>query len=230
MISNIFVVLCIALLPTELYAIAHHKGTISSFNIGARYSSLSAKRGVIFYNDFQIDPVLSVSFFDDRLEFLGDSLGYRDFIFKNNIRWRTQIASVRDNPRFPSKAKYKLNSPDRPDTFEWNNSLEIFFPGYDFNDSKSHFLEVDLKFSKDISKNHGNYFEILNKVKLGAYHSTFLKQIIEPNFVFSAGLGDSDSNQYYYGANDYTHGLTNISYGFWMAFPMKQIAIFQLFK
>lgn len=207
------------IIPAQLFAKAHHQGTISSFNIGARYSSLSQRRGVVFYRDFQIDPVLSASFFDDRLEFLGESLGYRDFIYSNIVRLRTQVLSVSDNPRFPSKAAYKSGMPDRPNTYEWSNSLEIFIPGYDFSSSQNHIAEFDLKFAKDISQHHGHYFEILGKIKLWARHSSLLKQIIEPNFVFSVGVGDKAHNHYFYGRNDEAHGINNISYGFWLAFP-----------
>jgi hypothetical protein len=203
----------------NVFAAAHHQGTVSSFNIGARYMSLSEKRGVVMYRDFQIDPVLSVSFFDDRLEFLGESLGYRDFIYKNIVRARTQIVAITDKPRFPSKKEYKIGMPNRANTYEWANSLEIFIPGYDFSSSEKHIAEIDLKFAKDLSQHHGNYFEILSKIKLWSHKSSLLKQTLEPNFVFSLGIGDSAHNKYFYGPNDQAQGLNNYSYGFWLAFP-----------
>lgn len=216
---SFFILLYLTLNPNELFAKAHHQGTISSFNIGARYSTLIEKRGVVFYRDFQIDPVLSASFFDDRLEFLGESLGYRDFIYSNIIRARTQIVMINDNSHFPSKNSYKNSMPDRANSYEWTNSLEIFIPGYNFNSSENHIVEFDLKFAKDVSRHHGNYFEILGKIKLWSRHISLIKQIVEPNFVFSAGVGDKAHNRYFYGANDTAHGVNNISYGFWIAFP-----------
>jgi hypothetical protein len=215
----IFIFSLFLTLPSHVFAKAHYHGVVSSFNVGARYSSLSERRGVVFYRDYQIDPVLSASFFDDRLEFLGESIGYRDFIYGNIVRLRSQVLSIRDNPRFPSKNIYKKNMPDRPDTYEWSNSLEIFIPGYDFNSSENHLAEIDLKFAKDVSKHHGNYFEILGKIKIWGHYVQALKQVIEPNFVFSAGIADSAHNHYFYGANDNAHGINNISYGFWLAFP-----------
>lgn len=203
----------------NVFAAAHHQGTVSSFNIGARYMSLSEKRGVVMYRDFQIDPVLSVSFFDDRLEFLGESLGYRDFIYGNRIRARTQFVGITDKPRFPSKSEYKNGMPHRTNTYEWANSLEIFIPGYDFSSSDNHIAEIDLKYAKDVSQHHGNYFEILSKIKLWGHKSTLLKQMVEPNFVFSLGIGDSAHNKYFYGASDQAQGINNYSYGFWIAFP-----------
>lgn len=80
----------------------HNKGLISSLNLGIRYSSLLQQRGIILYKDFQIDPVVGVFFLDDRLEFLGDSIGYRDFINEKSIRLRTRLVSLTDKPLFPS--------------------------------------------------------------------------------------------------------------------------------
>src|SRR5690606_29475429 len=112
----------------------------SSINVGARYSSLLQNRGVIFYRDYQIDPIFSVFMFDDRLEFLGDSLGYRDFIYKDSIRLRTRVMSITDNALFPDNKSISDGNFDREDSFEWVNGVEFFLPGY----SSDFFAEIDL--------------------------------------------------------------------------------------
>lgn len=207
--------LYLLLISSSAFAKAHHEGTLSGINLGARYSSILEKRGVIFYQDFQIDPVVGIFLFDDRLEFLGDTLSYHDFVYEDKIRLRTRLVSISDNPLFPSHISIKENRPDRPDTFEFSNSAEFFFPGYN-DDYKA---ELDLTYSKDISQHHGNYFEALGKIKITDFYSNFMKQRLEPNLVLSAGFGDKAHNQYLYGPSDDSSGLTNISCGFWLAFP-----------
>ena len=41
---------------TEVYKDPHHKGFLSSLNLGFRYSSVLQNRGIILYRGFQIDP------------------------------------------------------------------------------------------------------------------------------------------------------------------------------
>ena len=193
----------------------HHEGTISSVNLGIRYSSVLQNRGVIFYNDYQIDPVLGVFLFDDRVEFLGDSLGFRDFVVKDWIRLRTRLVSISDNPLFPAKDAVKNDSPDRQDTYEWNNSAEFFIPGYINN----YAAEIDLSWTKDIAQTHGNYLEAQSKTKLFDLKVPFAGTKIEPNFFASVGWGDKAHNQYFYGPDVEQSGFNNLAYGLWFVFP-----------
>ncbi len=191
----------------------HHQGTLSSVNLGIRYSSILANRGVIFYRDFQIDPVLGVFLFDDRLEFLGDSLGYRDFIWRDQIRLRTRMVSITDKPLFPAYDSLQRDAPHRADTYEWNTRAEFFLPDYN-----EHYLaEIDLGYSRDIGEHFGNYVDLQAKVKLAEFHKLDTK--IEPNLFFSVGAGDSAHNKYFYGPSAEGAGVNNFSYGLWLAFP-----------
>ncbi len=199
----------------DCFATYPHKGTLSSVNLGARFSSILQRRGVILYRDFQIDPVVSVFLFDDKLEFLGDSIGYRDFVYGDSIRLRTRLVSITDKPLFPAYSSIREAGPRRDDTYESTNSVEFFFPGY--ND---HFLaELDLNYSKDIYKHWGNYFEARAKVKLAEFNCNWIKKRIEPNLVVSAGVGDPAHNQYLYGPSASGNDVSNTSYGIWLAFP-----------
>lgn len=210
----------------EANASARHQGLLSSINVGARYSSILEKRGVILYRDFQIDPVVGVFFFDDRLEFLGDSLGYHDFIFEDKIRFRSRLVSITDKPLFPATASVQNGSPSRTDTYEWSNGLEFFFPGYNDN----YQAEIDLTYSKDVGQHHGNYFELQSKTKLFSLSLEKWQLQLEPNFVFTVGVGDRAHNQYFYGPNDEALGINNISYGFWVAFPKEADRAFPILQ
>lgn len=201
----------------------HKKGTVSSINVGGRYSSLSEFRGVIFYRDFQIDPVLSAFFFDDKLEFSGDSLGYRDFVMEDWMRLRTRVHVISDQPLFPAYDSVKVNF-GRKTTFEWSNGMEFFFPGYNEN----YLGELDVEWSKDFVAHNGNYVEATAKLKL--FHFRALEMLLEPNFVTALGWGDSAHNQFYYGPSMSKDGLTNVSYGLWLAFPEEADRYFPIIQ
>lgn len=193
----------------------HHEGTLSSVNVGIRYSSVFENRGVILYRDFQIDPVLGIFLFDDRLEFLADSIGYRDFIVKDVLRLRSRFVSLTDKPFFPAYKSIKNGLPSRPDTYEWSSQAELFLPGYNSN----YALEVDLSYAKDIATHHGNYFELQSKIKLFDFRLPRVGTKIEPNLYASAGWGDSNHNLYFYGPAAGVSGFNNLSYGIWFALP-----------
>lgn len=193
----------------------HHKGRLSSINLGIRYSSVLENRGVIFYKDYQIDPVVAVFFLDDKVEFLGDSIGYRDFLVGKWLRYRTRLVSITDDPLFPDKESVKIGFPDRPDTYEWSHSLEFFLPEYNNN----YRAEIDLTYSKDLYKTYGNYVELLAKVKLFEFRLPYSGVKIEPNFFSLIGWGDKAHNQYFYGPSADQSGFNNFGYGLWMAFP-----------
>ena len=199
------------LLSHFAFAQPHHKGVLSSINLGARFSSVLAKRGVIFYEGFQLDPVLGLFFFDDRVEFLGDSLGFRDYLHKDKIRWRTKVAKISDNPLFPAKRSLRLVSPDRPDSYEWSNGLEFYFPSY----SDRYLGQANLTYAKDISKHHGDYLELEMRAKI--FSTSVLGTILEPNLAGSLGWGSAAHNKYFYGLEK--SDWNNLSYGFWVAFP-----------
>lgn len=193
----------------------HNKGILSSVNLGVRFSSVVENRGVIFYNDFQIDPVVGLFFFDDRVEYLGDSFGFRDFVAGNWLRLRTRLVSISDNPLFPARDSIRTGSPDRKDTFEWSNRAEFFIPGYDEN----YLGEFSVGYAKDISAHDGQYLDAQAKIKIYRFRLPLLGTLIEPNFYSSLGWGDSAHNRYFYGSSQDTSGFNNFSYGLWFAFP-----------
>ena len=206
----------ITIINFQAIAQAHKEnklGPISSLNLGIRYSSLYENRGVILYDGYQIDPVVGVFFFNDRLEFLGDSISYRDFIYSDQIRLRTRLQSITDNPLYPAVDSKKRT--DREDSVEWQNKIELFTPGYNEN----YIAEFDLGFSKDLSAHNGLYIDFTSKLKLFDFSMDKLKILIEPNLFFTLGYGDENHNQYFYGPQAADAGLNNLSYGLWFNFP-----------
>ena len=188
---------------------------ISQVNVGVRPISMLEQRGVIFYRDFQLDPIFSVFLMDNRIEFLGNSIGYKDFIVDHRLRFRTRVSSISDKPLFPDYDSVKAGLPQRSDTYEWSNSIEIFLPGYDEN----YMSEIDLSYSKDISIHHGNYLNLQSKIKL--FDFEYLQTKIEPNLYAAIGWGDSPHNQYFYGPSAASSGFNNFSYGLWLSFPKE---------
>ena len=193
----------------------HHKGLFSSVNLGIRYSSILENRGLVFYRDFQVDPILGVLLWDDRVEFLGDSLSYRDFVVGDWLRLRTRLVSISDNPLFPSIRSVRKDDLDRPDTYEWSNRAEIFLPGY----NGDYLGELDVGYAKDLLRHHGTYLDTQVKVKMFSTRVPFVDTLIEPNLYSTLGWGDGQHNQYFYGSNVAHGGYNNSSYGVWIAFP-----------
>jgi hypothetical protein len=202
-------------LPAFAISNTNKLGPISSLNLGVQYTSKIVNRGVIQYNDFQIFPVVGVFLFTDKLEYLGDSIGYRDFVYSDILRLRTRLQTISDNPLFPDNKSIRDNYPDRRDSYEWQNSAEFFIPGY--NDQYS--AEIDFIYAKDIQASLGHYFDVRAKLKLFDIKPSALNVKIEPNLFASVGYGDAKHNSYFYGPEADKAGLNNLSYGLWFAFP-----------
>ena len=206
---------CLSSVGRSAAAEPHHQGTLSSVNLGLRYSSVLQNRGVILYRDFQIDPVVGIFLFDDRLEYLGDSVGYSDFVYEDSLRLRSRFVSITDKPLFPAYKSLRNSSPRRPDTYEWNTRAEFFLPGY----NSKYQAELDVGYAKDLSAHHGDYLDVQAKLKLFSARLPKLGTRIEPNVYASLGWGDGAHNQYFYGPSATQAGINNDAFGLWFAFP-----------
>lgn len=196
------------------FADPHHQGTWSSLKLGARFSSILQRRGVVLYGDYQIDPIISAYFLDDKLEFFGDALSYRDFFLNSSsIRYRITASSISDNPIFPSHSSIKSNYVDRENTYEISAGLEFFLASYD----KDYWGEFDLSFSKDMKAHKGYYITAQSKIKISEIEMFHKK--IEPHAVLRIGLGDENHNRYFYGPTANADGLNNWAYGIMLEFP-----------
>lgn len=209
-----FLFLFISLNALADYTPTNKWGNFSGVKLGARYTNISESRGVILYNDFQLLPFLAVFAFEDRLEFLTSSISYRDFIYEDKIRFRTRLQAISDNPIFPKTKSIEEIYPDREDSFEWVNRLEVFVPGYNDN----YLGELDFAVHKDLKAHNGLYGEFMGKTKLFTFQNEFIRRsIVEPNLYVTLGYGDKRHNEYYYGAID-SEGFNNFGYGLWFNF------------
>ena len=195
----------------KLFAIPQNKGNLSSVYIGTNNSALKDFRGVITYNQIQIEPFIVLFFLDDHLQFLDDSISYNDFLLKDFLRLRTRIDYIYDTPIFPVNDDLLNKLPHRKNSFEWINSIELFFPSY-----SNYLAELDLNFAKDINVTWGSYIELVFKIKLFEFK---ILKIVEPNFFFSVGWGDSRNNSYWYGNDDKKSGFNNFSSGIILNLP-----------
>ncbi len=191
------------------------EGTISSINLGTRFSTLMHRRGVIFYKNYQFDPIVSVLFLDDKIEFVGDSLGYRDFVYKDKVRLRSRFVAISDDPLFPHDENIHEFSPQRKDTREWTNAVEIFLPGYNEN----YVSEINISLAKDIQAHSGYYAELLAKLKV--YSFSAIKMDFEINAFSSLGWGDEKHNAYIYGPDVRRSGFNNWMKGLWLTLPNR---------
>ncbi len=198
---------------TALALPPHHSGTFSSLNLGVRFSSIYQKRGVIIYRDFQIDPVISLFFFDDQLAFLGDSIDYQKFIFNDQIRFRTKISVIGDDPLFPDYESVRVGNVNRETTYEWSNGIDFYIPGY----NSDYLGEFEFTWSKDLKAHSGNHLNLIGKAKL--FDFDLLSTKLEPNLVASVGYADRAHNQYLYGPSANEIGFTDYTFGFWLALP-----------
>lgn len=190
-------------------------GLLSTASVGARMSSLLTHRGVVTYDDFQVSPFLVLIFLDEKVEYLGDSIGFRDFIAGDYLRFRTRLQYVSDTPFLPSNKNIEDKGTDREDTYEWANGFELFLPGY----NKNYRAELSLMHYKDIKAHRGEFFEFQGKVKLFDFTTPLSKARLEPNFVYTTGFGDRRHNDYAYGPGEGAGGPTYRSYGLWLAIP-----------
>ncbi len=134
---------------------------VDRISLGGGFASLLEKRGVIYYKDFQIAPVVAAYFFDRRIEYLTDSIGYRQFLIEDRLRWRSSVHYINDDPLFPKHKNFMHRTVDRAGTFEWMNRLELYLPSY-----SKYQGELDVGIAKDLKEHSGVYLEISGKIKI----------------------------------------------------------------
>lgn len=201
------------LAPALGQAKAHNEGLLSSINLGVYYQSVVEKRGVTFYDDVDINPIIAFFFFDDRLEFLGDSIGYHDFVIPDQLRLRTRLSYINDDPFYPAHEVRRSSFVNREDTYEIINTAEWFVPSY----TNNYRAEIDFNWAYDLKEHHGNYFEVLTKVKVADFE--LFNTPVEPQVFASVGWGQKAHNQYFYGPSADEDGFNNLSYGLWLTLP-----------
>ena len=182
---------------------------IKDLSLGIHYASLKENRGVVSYDDFQIDPVITFEFLNPDFEFEGDSISYKKFIKPDNILYRTRIVYINDLPFFPNKHNIGNSFHHRQTSYEWSHRFEYYFNSY----NEKYWAEIDLEYDKDTITHHGNYFTLESKLKLFTY------KVFEPNLFLGLGLGDKKNNNYYYGPDSTNFGLSDFRAGINLLIP-----------
>lgn len=187
---------------------------VDRVSLGGGFASLLEKRGVIYYKDFQVAPVIAAYFFDRKVEYLTDSIGYRQFLVADKIRWRSSLHYINDDPLFPKHKNYMHRSVDRPGTFEWMNRLEFYFPSY-----SKYQGEFDLGIAKDLKEHSGLYLEASGKIKVfEKIWNIIPDDRSEINLFATLGYATEKHNEYLYG-HGAREGFTHFSTGIWINFP-----------
>jgi hypothetical protein len=182
---------------------------------GARASSNLARRGATLYDSWQLSPFLYFGFFNDRLLFLVTDLQYNDFLVPELVRGRTEIASVTDRPFFKTGGEPTSFRNQRPTSYEWTNSLEIFLP-----DRDEYWAELDLSLAKDLKAHSGFYLEVTPRITLARLlPDAEGKPRFLPQTFMTLGWGDSRHNAYQYGAGAKQAGWSTLSYGLMVVAP-----------
>ena len=209
MINSMTILFFSLLVLTPSKSWSNESFIIHDVDLGLQYSSLTEGKSVIFYKDFQIDPVLTFQFINQHFEFLGDNISYKQFIHNDNLMIRTRLVDISDQPLFPAHSSLKKNSPHRKSSYEWSNRIEYYLTSY-----HTHYLaEFDFEYGHDLFTHHGNYFALESKIKL------FSVNVFEPNLFVSLGSGDKKNNNYYYGEGSKNLSLTNFSTGINLLVP-----------
>ncbi len=187
---------------------------VDRISLGGGFASLLEKRGVIYYKDFQIAPVVAAYFFDRRIEYLTDSIGYRQFLIEDRLRWRSSVHYINDDPLFPKHKNFMHRTVDRAGTFEWMNRLELYLPSY-----SKYQGELDVGIAKDLKEHSGVYLEISGKIKIFEKNWNIISDDrSEVNLFATVGYATQEHNEYLYGVGA-KEGFTHLSTGVWINFP-----------
>jgi hypothetical protein len=189
---------------------------ISDVNIGLFFSSLSQRRGVIFYRDFQIDPVITFNIINEDWKFDGDSIAYKKCLQNNNICYRGRVQNLPAQPIFPNKKSIFY----RKDSTEFSSRIEYTL----LSNNGSYMGELSLELDKDLYTHHGEYVEFGTKLKLFSY------KYLEPNLLGTIGYGSSENNIYYYGKTANQAAFNNISLGLVVLVPKIEDRFYPVMK
>ncbi len=176
-----------------LFAQTINKGALSSVGLGLNYSNFLTKRGVIFYPEQQIFPLIGLFLWDDRIELSPEALTVTPYIYKSIIRLRSGFLRLSDGGIFPVNDALRGRLPNRPLSTEVFTRLEVLLPNY-----FQYRTEIDLRIAHSIQGHIGNFVELASKTKLFDFELRDLP-LIEVDFVASVGTGDLAYNKYYYG-------------------------------
>lgn len=195
---------------------------------GAKFRSNLQQRGATLYDSWQLTPVIYFGFFENRLQFLLNSLEYADWVYARTLRARGKIASVSDEPAYETGAEAKGLRNSRPSSWEATGTLEFFVADAG---------QIDFKMQKDLKSHSGFSAEIMPRVNLplgGSVENG--RRLLQPQIFASLLWGDSRHNDYWYGTGPGHSGLSAWSAGLLItsparidpAYPILQLQYYEL--
>ena len=180
--------------------------------LGAQYSSLLQKRGIITYEGYQVVPIISVQLWNPNLLVAGSSLYYVQPIWgeSHQFRFRLNVDSTKDEPLYYTEED-ELDRVRRGKTSEFDVFYEWRFEG------GSHFR---LQYSKDLVEHKGAYAEAYLHLALFDFIGEGKKVLIQPGLFGAIGGGDQKHNEYLYGLGvGEKDQVTNVQYGLSVTSP-----------
>jgi hypothetical protein len=188
-----------------------------SIMAGGRASSNLERRGATLYDSWQLSPFLYFGFFEDRIQFLVNSIEYVDFLVPGLLRGRTGFFTVSDRPFFKTGGEPTGFRNQRRTSYEWTSTLELFLP-----ERANEIGELDLIYSKDLKAHSGHYVEVMPRITLAQlFPDAQGKPQIQPQLFASVGWGDRLHNSYQYGSEAEMSGWNNFSYGLMVLAPTR---------
>lgn len=217
---------CTLILSAQSYAFNTKDFSIA---LGAQYSSLLKKRGIITYGSHQIIPIFSVQLFDPNLLLAGSALYYKIPISGDSffLRTRLNFNSTNDEPLYETD-----EDEDERISRDATSEFDLFIEKHFEDDS---FLRLQI--SKDFVAHHGSYGELYGRLSIidvvGAK-----KPLLDLGVFSSIGYGSKEHNEYLYGTrtdiedsslNNFEYGITltspKVIDSFW---PTLSISSFQI--
>lgn len=191
-----------------------------SISAGAKFRSNLYARGATLYDSWQLTPIIYAGFFNHRIQFLVNSLEFRDWV-SDQLRLRTKINQLGDNPLYETGGLAKAPSLDRKNTWEWTSTAEIFLLEQG---------ELNIIYAKDLAAHNGDYLEFtLRAYPLNLNPFTDLP-LLRPEFLIQLGWGSGNHNAYFYGSNANSSGWNHLAYGIQLTSPARIETIYPVLQ
>jgi hypothetical protein len=221
----------------SLFADANHSQSEKNWYVlsaGLRGSNLTQFRGAVFYDAWQVVPVVYLGLLDHQIQFLGNSLEYVSVPATNDearLRLRTKVNSVTDDPLYVTTQKRGIRN-TRPTAYEWMTTMEYFFS----SKKSDSFGEINSRVAYDLKTHHGLYGELQFKYLIGKFIERNQKYLLQPQPFVTVGYGSADHNRHYYGPEADLPSLTHLQFGmnfllmpgFDSAYPAFSVQRFQV--
>lgn len=162
------------------------------FALGANYTSLSQKRGIITNKGYLVLPLYSINLFNPDLVLAGSSLYFKQKLSDSQaLRFRFQSNATGDHPLY-----YTTEKEEERIRREKTSELSFY---YEISSEENSHLRI--QYSKDLKAHKGAYVELYTHLSLFDLYTKNSKRLAQLGIFASIGGGDKKHNQYLYGGN-----------------------------